>query len=300
MRTATRLDWHGRVEKAIGEIMRSLDKPIDLETLSREVCSSPYHFHRTFHQLVGETVHGCLRRLRLERAIFLLRNTDRSVTDVALDSGYETAESFAKAFRGAFGLSPREARRFREWQGFLHSQVGLHYAERGRPHWFYLSSQGDGSVDTKIVALQRRRIVGVENVGDYWGLPKAWDKLDQVIRANRLSGSSRGFMCVFPDHDERVSMADKRSFAAMAVDDGFANTFGLSEFIIPEGLYAVTVHFGSSEEIGPTWDRWQKQWLPESGWEADVTRPNYEWYQNQSVPPELQLTFLCTAVRRKG
>ncbi|WP_199925393.1 GyrI-like domain-containing protein [Paenibacillus bouchesdurhonensis] len=56
------------------------------------------------------------------------------------------------------------------------------------------------------------------------------------------------------------------------------------------------MHFGSSEEIGPTWDRWIQEWLPDSGWTIDPTRPNYEWYQNHNVPPELLLTFLCTPV----
>ncbi|WP_169744903.1 GyrI-like domain-containing protein [Paenibacillus durus] len=50
----------------------------------------------------------------------------------------------------------------------------------------------------------------------------------------------------------------------------------MKEAIIPEGLYAVTVHFGSSEEIGPTRDRWVNEWLPESGWLTDPSRPNYE------------------------
>ncbi|MDT3427056.1 hypothetical protein J2Z22_002590 [Paenibacillus forsythiae] len=39
-----------------------------------------------------------------------------------------------------------------------------------------------------------------------------------------------------------------------------------------------------------------KEWLPESGWQADPSRPNYEWYQNSCVPAELSLTFLCTPV----
>jgi AraC family transcriptional regulator len=299
MRTNTRLDWHARVEKAIGEIMRLLNESVDLDRLSREVCSSPYHFHRMFRQLTGETVQGCVRRLRLERAIDLLRSTGRSVTDIALDSGYETLESFVKAFRAAYGFNPSDARALRAWEGVLYSPVGLHYTERYRSQWFYIGSKGDGTMETKIVSFPRKRVVGVENVGDYWGLPKAWDTFHRVLVDNRLEPAGKEWICAFPDHDDRIPMAEKRSYPAMVVDDDFVNTYGLSELTIPEGLYAVTVHFGASEGIGPAWERWMSEWLPESGWEVDVSRPNYEWYQNRCDQPELLLTFLCSPVTRK-
>jgi AraC family transcriptional regulator len=299
MRTKTRTDWHGKVEKAIGGIMQSLDKAIDFRKISQEVFSSPYHFHRKFRELTGESVHNCIRRLRLERAMYYLRNTNEAITNIAFDSGYETLESFLKAFKAAYGLKPSDARKFRNWDGLLYSKASLHYIEKNKSHWFYLSSKGDERVDTKIISFNKKRIVGVENIGDYWGLPKAWENFHQSLKQNNLYGVAKEWMSVFPDHDDAIHIEQKRSYAAIVVDDKFENIYGLKELIIPEGLYAVTVHFGSSEEIGPTWERWIKEWLPESGWEVDTTRPNYEWYQNQCVPPELLLTFLCTPVNKR-
>jgi AraC family transcriptional regulator len=278
--------------------MRSLDEPLSLKAISVEVCSSPYHFHRKFRELTGESVHACVRRLRLERAMALLRNTDGSVTDIALDSGYETPEAFSKAFKAVHGLTPTEARRFRNWDGLIYSKAGLHYDERNKSHWFYLNSKGDDSVETKIISFPKKRAVGVEVIGDYWGLPKAWEKLRGILVTNNLYASGKEFMCVFPDHDNNIPMSEKKSYAGMVVDTGFDNKYGLSELVIPEGLYAVTVHFGSSEEIGPTWERWQKEWLPESGWSIETSRPMYEWYQNDSPDPELNLTFLCTPMKK--
>ena len=298
MRDDTRIDWHGRVEKAIGRIMRSLDEPLSFKAISLEVCSSPFHFHRKFRELTGESVHGCVRRLRLERGMSLLRNTEAPITDIALDCGYETTEAFSKAFKAVYGLKPTEARRFRNWDGLIYSKAGLHYDERNKSHWFYLNSKGDDSVETKIISFPKKRVVGIENIGDYCGLPRAWEKLHQNLAKNNLYQCAKEYMCVFPDHNEAIPMSNKKSYAAIAVDGGFENKYGLSELAIPEGLYAVTVHFGSSEEIGPTWDRWQKEWLPESGWAIDTSRPMYEWYQNQCVEPELMLTFLCTPVKK--
>lgn len=299
MRDATRIDWHARVETAIGRIMRSLDEPLSFKDISAEVASSPFHFHRKFRELTGESVHGCVRRLRLERAMSLLRESGASVTGIALDSGYETPESFSKAFKAAYGMTPTEARRLHNWDGFIYSKAGLHYDERHKSRWFYLSSKGDDSVETKIITFPEKRVLGVENIGDYWGLPKTWETLHQTLRTNNLYSTARAFIGVFPDHDEAIPVSEKRSYAAIAVDGGFENKYGLKELRIPEGLYAVTVHFGSAEEIGPTWERWQKQWLPESGWQTDLTRPMYEWYQNDCAEPELMLTFLVTPVKKQ-
>jgi AraC family transcriptional regulator len=298
MRDVTRIDWHSRVEKAIGRIMRSLDEPLSFRAISVEVCASPYHFHRKFRELTGESVHGCVRRLRLERSMSLLRNTDGTITDIALDCGYETPEAFSKAFKAVYGLKPTEARRFRNWDGLIYSKAGLHYDERNKSRWFYINSKGDDSVETKIISFPTKRVVGVQNTGDYWGLPKAWEKFHKILGANDLYKSGKEFMCVFPDHDDKIPMSEKKSYAGMVVDADFDNRYSLSEMTIQEGLYAVTVHFGSSEEIGPTWDRWNKEWLPESGWSVDTSRPMYEWYQNQCVEPELLLTFLCTPVKK--
>jgi AraC family transcriptional regulator len=140
MRTNTRIDWHGKVEKAIGKIMQTLDEPVHFKEIANEVYASPYHFHRMFRELTGESVYGCIKRLRLERAMVILRNTHETITDIALDSGYQTLESFLKAFREAYGMKPSDARKFKNWDGLLYSKAGLHYDERKKSHWFYLSS----------------------------------------------------------------------------------------------------------------------------------------------------------------
>jgi len=299
MRDNTRNDWHGKIEKAISQIMGSLDKPIDLNYVSGEVYSSLYHFHRKFRELTGENVYKCVRRLRLERASYKLRNTYERITDIAVDSGYETLESFTKAFKSAYGLKPSDVRKLWSWDGLLYSKVGIHYSEKRKSLWYYLNNKGDESMETKIVTLPEKRIVCIENIGDYWGLPKAWEKFHKILGENNLHQHGREWMSVFPDNIDGIPMEKKRTYASMTVDKDFINKYDLHEVIIPEGIYTVAVHFGSTEDIGPAWDRWLKEWLPDSGWEIDYSRPNLEWYQNRCVPPELTLTFMCTSVKKK-
>jgi AraC-like DNA-binding protein len=76
-----------------------------LQHAAREACLSDFHFHRLFRATFGETPHDFLTRLRLDRARQLLAS-GRPVTEVCLDTGYESLGSFSTKFRTHFGLSP--------------------------------------------------------------------------------------------------------------------------------------------------------------------------------------------------
>lgn len=84
---------------------------IDLETMASSAFLSRFHFLRLFREAYGETPGRYLARLRLERARELLETTDRRVTDICLDIGYESLSSFTSAFRAQFGLPPQRYRR---------------------------------------------------------------------------------------------------------------------------------------------------------------------------------------------
>src|SRR5207253_4223259 len=86
-------------------IEEHLDEELSLDRLARVAHFSPYHFHRLFRALVGETVTEYVRRLRLESAAVALKTTDKTVLQVALDAGYGTHEAFTRAFRQMFGIS---------------------------------------------------------------------------------------------------------------------------------------------------------------------------------------------------
>lgn len=64
------LDYLGRVNRAIDHVTRYLAEPLLLDDVARIACFSPYHFHRIFRALVGETLHAFVKRLRLERAVY--------------------------------------------------------------------------------------------------------------------------------------------------------------------------------------------------------------------------------------
>jgi transcriptional regulator GlxA family with amidase domain len=103
-------DSNRRLLRARDAIDRTYAEPLDVARLAEIACVSEAHFIRGFRATFGETPHRYLQRRRVERAMFLLRETDRSVTDVSLDVGFTSLGTFSRTFHEIVGLSPREYR----------------------------------------------------------------------------------------------------------------------------------------------------------------------------------------------
>src|SRR3712207_7769828 len=86
-------------------------EPLDVPTLAQIAHVSEAHFIRTFRATFGETPNRYLQRRRVERAMFLLRSTDRSVTDVCMDVGFASLGTFSRVFRDVVGEPPSVYRR---------------------------------------------------------------------------------------------------------------------------------------------------------------------------------------------
>jgi transcriptional regulator GlxA family with amidase domain len=90
---------------------RAYAQPLDVPALARLAHVSEAHFNRTFRATFGETPHRYLQRRRVERAMFLLRETDRRVTDICFEVGFGSPGTFSRTFHDIVGRSPRTYRR---------------------------------------------------------------------------------------------------------------------------------------------------------------------------------------------
>ncbi|HEV1284312.1 MAG TPA: AraC family transcriptional regulator [Bryobacteraceae bacterium] len=112
-RASTRLELHTRVQRGRQAMDEMLTEKLPLQSIARLAHLSPFHFHRAFCAVFGETPHAYRTRRRLERASRLLKETDFPVTEVCLDTGFESVGSFSTLFRRRYGASPTEFRRKR-------------------------------------------------------------------------------------------------------------------------------------------------------------------------------------------
>src|SRR5512146_2988206 len=110
MKVGTRTYYEILVARAAVDVRSAMDCALDLQSLAKRAALSPLHFHRIFRGLLGETPLEMHRRLRLERSAAALAAGDSAITRIAFEAGYETHESFTRAFRDAFAVSPSEFR----------------------------------------------------------------------------------------------------------------------------------------------------------------------------------------------
>ena len=96
-----------RINVAIDYIIRNLDQRIRLDDVAHAACFSPFHFHRVFRALLGETLNQFVKRQRLERALFLMSHApNRSLTVIALECGFSSSSDFSRCFKQRYGVPP--------------------------------------------------------------------------------------------------------------------------------------------------------------------------------------------------
>jgi AraC family transcriptional regulator len=100
-----------RINIVFTYIEAHLNENISLENLAKVACFSPFHFHRIFLGMTGETIMSYIKRLKLQRSVFELINTKKSVTQIALDLGYESIEAFIRIFKKNYKISPLQYRK---------------------------------------------------------------------------------------------------------------------------------------------------------------------------------------------
>ena len=119
------MDWIMGIQRAIDYAEAHLTEEIDYEAVAKEACSSVFHFQRVFSMLCGYTLGDYIRMRRLTLAAADLMGTDDRVIDIALRYGYDTPESFSRAFSRFHGITPTEARRGKTVKSFSRLSVKL-------------------------------------------------------------------------------------------------------------------------------------------------------------------------------
>jgi AraC family transcriptional regulator len=121
-------EYERRINRDIDHVQAHLADDLTLEQVARVAAFSPFHFHRIFEAITGETLSAFIRRVRLERAAGALSLLpEASILEIALSYGFSSAATFARAFRAHFGMSATQWRsgRDRQWREAYRSQRKL-------------------------------------------------------------------------------------------------------------------------------------------------------------------------------
>jgi AraC family transcriptional regulator len=296
MKPDTRTFYELAVQRAVEQLVLSLDHALDLQALARSASLSPFHFHRVFRGALGETPLELSRRLRMERAAWQLLHEHTSVTTIAFAAGYETHESFTRAFRAHYDCSPSEFRQSRLAEGphcarpfqiELAAQSGIHFRAQGAPLGQVQLIRGAQIMNVEIKSMPELRVATLQHVGPYNRISEAFARLGEIAARAGLLDQATAMLAIYHDDPETVPPSELRSEAALVISEAAKVPPGLDERRIAAGRYACTTHVGPYEQLGDVWARFMGQWLAQSGHRiADGV--SYEKYRNtpERVPKE--------------
>jgi AraC family transcriptional regulator len=151
------------------DVQPNLDRELDLRSLAGKYGYSPFHFQRMVSNAMGETSQEYVERLRLEKAAYKLQITDEPIFNVCLSVGFRNHETFMRAFRRYFGISPRDCRKNAK-------VLRIRRLEANR------SFRGDGChlSNVKFESLRSTHLLSMLHVGAYSEIPAAFTEEDWI------------------------------------------------------------------------------------------------------------------------
>lgn len=248
------MDYKERINRVIEFIGKNLDDELTLDQLSRIACFSKYHFHRLFTAYTNASLKQYIKWLRLKRAAHqLIVDKDITIIEIALNAGFESHESFTRAFKQICGENPRDFRIKSNWNAWEKPPYSL-------------PKQCEEIMKVMIKDMPARRLAAVEHRGDPKKVGESVNKLiawakDQLINLNPKPGEAFGFAY---DDPNQVNAEEFRFDLAVTVPLHFNLNGEVVEKTLPKGRYAVTLHKGSRHNIGDTIYALYRDWLPQS------------------------------------
>ncbi len=294
-------------EVQIKEVVRYLEQhcseAVNLEQAAQIANLSPFHFHRVFKALVGETVAEFIRRMRHEKAAQSLMFQDKSVTTVAFEFGFSSSQAMARSFKTYLGVTPSQIKECQTVESYSalmrNSKIGsilrknryelpdgLSYSE------FKLNQSG--KVEMKTENHPQRTIAYVRVVGPYGeNYEPAVQKLYLWAGAKGVTGE-----CLFIYHDNPdITPADKcRTDIALVVPDDIEPSNGIEVTTVPAGSYAV---LRKTVEEKPQYGQFWNQLIEETvaqGIELDE-RPCFELYHSYDQQTGRADVSFCEAIK---
>lgn len=281
-------DYIDRVNRIVKFLSKQVESTPTLQDLAKVAGISPYHFHRVYRAVTGETPFGTLRRLRIARAVVMLRDTEKSITEIAFDIGYESSQAFSRSFRQLTGYSASEVK------GDRQKLVSLVDKLSGRPR-----PSTDTSIDVRIVSIQPFKVIASRHSGPTEGLFEAFGDLHRWALANPLLEPYRGIYGI-PIDEPFDEYGDGPRFDCCFDFGPDAEPAGrYSAVTLGGGLYAVTRHVGPFQGLERKYDALYGTWLtsakykvrddwPYNHYLADPgSLPSEQWETDIHVPIEV-------------
>jgi AraC family transcriptional regulator len=297
-----REEYTARINRVIDYIEANIAHDLPLNELAAIANFSPFHFHRIFKAMVGETLNGFIRRLRTEKAAAMLyQNPKKSITEIALECGFSSPSIFARTFQETFQMSAGK------WRagGYLINKDGKDSKESKpdsnirqdfnvypsyndaitKQTWRVEMKDNTGLVaDVEVKDIPEMRVAYVRHIGPYAGNQQLFDDLFNKLCTwagprGLLRFPETKFITIYHDSPEITDENKLRTDICITVPPETEVDGEVGKAVIPAGKYAVAHFEILPDQYGDAWSTVYGGWLPESGYQPD-DRPCFELYLN--------------------
>jgi AraC family transcriptional regulator len=267
-----------RLNRVIEYIGEHLDEPLTLQRLARIAHFSPFHFHRVFRSLVGEPLHAFTRRLRLEKAAFLMKHGPRRrLVDIALACGFASSSDFSRAFKQAYGFSPRRFTPERFVQESKNRQDLLANAGYGfsQPP----DARNPDGFRVRLVDRPAQRVAYVRVIGTH-RMERLLAGFDKLMNWGRRHGLVPGAELIGMSQDDPniTPLPKYRYDFCLVLPQALKADAGMSIKTLPASRFGALQCCGDIQKLDRAWNYLFTAWLPRSGYEP-THRPAMEVYR---------------------
>jgi AraC family transcriptional regulator len=303
----SRSEYVKRINRVTEFIDEHYHEQVNLDKLAEVAHFSPFHFHRIFSMITGETPADFFLRIRTEKAAQQLRDCrNKSISEIAFDCGFSSLALFARTFRRHFGMN---ASSFRRSEKPVFAKDGIYYSKNGQP----LRKNGQldtGSnseicfenliiMETKIVVKEMPDMQAVycRHTGSFNEICKAYDKLFRFAGPRGLIKADSHTVTVYHDDPSVTEISKVRQSACLVVEGDVEVEGEIGKMTIKGGKFAVG-HF----EIDVTGfeKAWNTMcaWFTESGYEPGEGNPYEYYYCDPENHPEHKFVLdICIPVK---
>lgn len=273
--------YMNKINLAQDYIEKHLAEALTVEQLAAIASFSPFHFQRIYRQITGESLYAYIKRLRLEKAAFLLLgNKERSIQDIALSLGFANQASFAKAFKGKFGKSASEFRRLDGQKGNKIQKTDV--SKNGKVYDEKIKYTIP--IELSVQTMTPTHVVYVRHTGPYKGdstlFKRLFTKLYTYAQLKNYVKSDSKWYAVYHDFGDLTMEEQLRVSACMSTHEGVETEGEYGSMILEGGKYAVGRFLLKDNAYQLAWNYMLSKWLPESGCVPD-DRMFFEYFPPQ-------------------
>jgi AraC family transcriptional regulator len=310
-------EYTARINRVIDHIATHIDGDLSLATLARVASFSPYHFHRIFSGMVGETLGQYIARIRVEKAAnMLVLNPKKSITRVALDCGFSSSAAFARAFREAYGMTASEwrsggckdDRKISETVSKDWKDIGVSVEYTGdqqlTQRWrVTMESKNPLKADVEVRNQPDLHVAYIRHVGPYAGDSALFKRLFDRLFAwagprGLLRFPETQLLSVYHDNPEITDENKLRLDVCISVPEDTEVDGEIGKMTLAAGKYAAARFEIGPEQYGDAWNAVFGGWLPESGYQP-ADGPCFELYLNnpEEHPEGKHIFDICVPVK---